>query len=226
MSIELASGEQKQLKIAMSPIVLPGGLQIERFFVVNIPIAEDGEFEVHCHIKNIGQGLATGQVHLIGEIFIGGGELIREVDKLATFTIAANEIYDYKWKWHSMKNDNAWLQVIGDWGEQTPRLDFIVGYMGYDPATKVELVCTSSGSNYAILRYSQKSICEYWNFSCWTPPLGSREQEIQYPILRLSPGWASISHAMLGLLPSREYRGRCWGGQPDRQAYTTFNTQF
>lgn len=223
--IEFQAGELKEINVALTPAAGPGILAIERFFVVTKPVADNGEFEAHCHIKNIGGAEITSQLHCIGKIFIHGGQIVRDIDELEAFTLAPGEVYDYKYGWASFRGDDAWVQVIGDWGEQTPRLAFIVGYHDY-PADYVELVCTKVGADYAILRYSQRSYCSSWDFSCRTPPPpGEAEHRVSYPRLRLSESWTAISHAMLGLLSSRTYWASCTGrGAAVRTGRTEFNT--
>lgn len=225
--IEFLPGETKEINVALVPVAAPGILKIERFFVAGTHTADDGDFYAHCHIANRGESAISGQLHCIGEIYIAGGQLTREIDETETVTLQPGQVYDYVYHWYSYRGDAAWVQMIGDWGEQTPRLDFVVGYYHYDPETLVEVKCTATGSDYAILRYCQRS---YWDVVdrcyCRTPPPpADREHQVSYPRLNLPSSRSSLYHAMLGLLPGRTYLGKISAGSPWRSDTVEFTTK-
>jgi len=207
-------------------ITLPGQLQIQRFYILDVPVANDGEFEVHCHITNIGGGPATGELNLKGQIFIGGGQLVREVDKFETITVGAGETYDYKWKWHSVRGDAAWLQFFGDWGEQTRRVDFIIGYSQDE---LVEVSCLDPDVESVILRYQQRSICNRWQVRATHPPPPEPiEHMVSYPLLKAADTWLTLYHVVTGLWPQSRYRGYVYGykaGAAHRSGYCIFTTK-
>ena len=212
--MEFLPAETKELNVALVPVAAPGILRIERFFVAMTHTADEGRFYAHCHIANRGESEVSGQLHCIGEIYIAGGTLTREIDETEMITVQPGQVYDYVYDWYSQRGDDAWVQMIGDWGEQTPRLDFIVGYFHYDPVDLVEVTCTAVGSDYAVLRYCQRS---YWNVvdhcRCRTPPLPAvAEHKISYPRLNLDESRSCLYHAMLGLLSKRTYSGHISAG--------------
>lgn len=199
------------------------GLTIERFFVVNTGSANNGEFDAHIHIRNNGAAPATGQIHLTGQIFINKGQLVQPIDELESFTLQPGEVVDVGlYGADAVRDDAAWVQASGDWGEQTPVMEFIVGY----GSSEVELVATDVGSDYAILRYAQRSECDSWDFSCRTPPPPlPREHRVSYPRLSLADSWTSIYHLMPGLWPNSTYYARCTGrGVAVREGRTEFTT--
>ena len=187
----------------------PGQLQIERFYILDIPMANDGEFEVHCHIRNVGQGPATGILNLKGQIFIAGGQLIREIDESETIIVGPGETYDYKWDWYSRREDSAWVQLSGDWGEQTRRVDFIIGYSQNE---LVEVSCLKPDHESVILRYTQRSVCNRWTVrATHPPPPEPREHMVSYPLLASQDKWLTLYHVVTGLWSGSRYRGYVYG---------------
>lgn len=224
--IEFIAGETKELNVALIPIAVPGQLQIQRFYILDKPVADEGDFEVHCHIRNVGQGPATQQLSLKGQIFIGGGQLIREIDELETITVGPGETYDYKWDWYSMRGDPAWVQLIGDWGEQTRRVDFTIGY---SQSQDVQVSCLKPDHESVILRYNQRSVCNRWKVRATHPPPdeGPREHMVSYPDLAAADKWLTLYHIINGLWPQSRYRGYCLGwsaGSASRSGVCIFTT--
>lgn len=195
-------------------IALPANLQIERFFLVTAPVAEHGEFEAHCHVRNIGGSTAIGRLNLIGEISVAW--LTMEINETQEFTLGPGEVHKYTYRYSTYKGDKGWLKVVGEWGEETPPLEFEAGYYGYD----LSLVATEIGVDYAILRYTRDEMCDTWDFG-----LETAEQTINFPDLRILGGWPTVYHLMTGLLSGRTYnawcRGRNGGVKTGRTEFTT-----
>lgn len=168
-----------------------------RLFAVTTPVVGQGVFEIHCQVENIKAYEISAQFNLVGTI-----ALTKEINEIVDFTLKPGEVHDYVYRDSTYKGDSVQAKVVGEWGLETPTLEFKAGYFKYG----VDLVATEIGADYAVLRYTRDEMIDTWDFGLTTD-----EQTIDFPDLKISDGWPTIYYLVTGLLPGRTYDARCQG---------------
>ncbi len=183
---------------------------IERFFIVTYKSGSNCPYEIHCDVKNQGEGMGTHTIELWIE-----GDLI----EVKTFTIAPGEVFHYTFRYGLAPygaSGQAW--IVADWGEQTIKIPFSAGYYTSEQAV---LTCVRTAPTIAVLRYSSRSSWDSYDFSGRTPPTGIAEHSF-FVGGSLDHWWLTIWIAISGLLAGRTYYAQGVGdGFDDETQFTT-----
>lgn len=201
--IELVEGVNA-VTVPLSPSAVSAPV-IQRFFVVTIPRADKGPYEIHCLIKNTGEATGAHKVTLYAD----GAAVESE-----TFTIEPGETYVYVYS-RSMapRGTSGTVWVVGDWGEETPHIRFTAGY---STSAEADVDCTGVTATTAILRYSARSDTNEWRVSYD----GARTT------IKVDDHWSTMWCALTGLLPKHTYEASISGyDYGTRTAWTTFTTR-
>lgn len=193
---------------ATEPVVVQAPLSvpvIQKFFVVTTKSADLGPYEIHCPVKNEGEGTGTHTVTLYMD-----GALVES----KTFTIAPGETYDYVYPWSlAPEGASGTVWVVGDWGVETPHIYFTAGY-SRDVEAAVD--CTGVTATTAILRFTARSVTNEWRISYD----GARTT------IKVDDHWLTMWCALTGLLPKHTYEASISGyNYGTRTDWTTFTTR-
>ncbi len=203
MSIELVEG-LNEVTVPLSPSAVSAPV-IQRFFVVTIPRADKGEYEIHCLIENTGEATGTHKVTLYAD----GAAVESE-----TFTVEPGETYDYVYSWSmAPRGTSGTVWVVGDWGEETPHIRFTAGY---STNAEADVDCTGVTATTAILRYAARSDTNEWRIT------GAGDRII----IKVGGAWSAMWCALTNLLPKHTYDVQVQGlDYGFRTAWTTFTTK-
>lgn len=213
MMIELVEG-LNAVTVPLSPSAVSAPV-IQRFFVVTIPRADKGEYEIHCLIENTGEAAGTHKVTL----YYDGDAVESE-----TFTIEPGQTYDYVYSWSmAPRGTSGTVWVVGDWGEETLHIRFTAGY---STTAFADVDCVAVTANTAILRYSARSDTNEWRVSYCTPPGWSNTEHSGRFTIKASGSWTAMWCVLRDLLPAHRYEADISGyDYGTRTAWTEFTTR-
>jgi hypothetical protein len=226
MTVELASGEQRQLDIQLAPAISPGGLSVYDVFIrTNYDPPSAADNYIHARIRNDALVALTGQISC--HYWEAWMEPNQVPDRTQEITVNPGQTIEYTEHFHG---NQYWeypmaMWLTGDWAEEplTRRIPFQAGYhlrpSQGDP--EVEGYVVQAGSDYVVLRYAEFGTDTRWYCRVYTPPIPPYLQ--QTGRLRWDTPWAYCSFWLIeGLLPGRAYEAHLEGNR--REAYIQFNT--
>ena len=226
MPVELLPGESKQLDVQLTPVAGPGELMIQRFYIVTIPAAGDGYWQMHCDIYNPGTQPASGAVHVTGRLWTNEPWANYPVDEVFEFTLESRKTYKCYTNWRKYnyipEGASCWFEVNTSWGEKVPRTNWTAGY--YPGSTTIQAYSITTSS--AILLYSHRNASRKFAWSVWSPP--TWPDHVIYEDCNVSAddyatGYTTCFWHVLTLLSNRQYKVEASGDGMD-YADMLFNT--
>ena len=231
MPIELIAGQSTELNAALTSIVAPGELTIKQFFVFTwrIGLEGDGDWEIHCVVRNPTDHAAAGTIHCTGELHRAGGFDVRQIDETQEFVVAARGTHRFmlesRYFPHCQYMDLCWAKIDTSWGESTERQLFYAGYFG---PREGEIRVLGVGANYARVRFGHSactgSSSRSHDWLLRTPPTHTAEhilfEECYSPTSNIC-ALGSYFYAY-PLLSNRDYYVGCQNGYVSPS--TTFRT--